>query len=124
MLSRVLVVDDDQDLCEELCEILSEEGFDVVFCCHPKKVYGLLEKKNYDFILLDIKMPEISGEEVLAFIREHDLKSHVFVLTGSPLANAEKAMKIHELADKVIAKPFKIPLLLELMHKKRHAVPR
>lgn len=122
MKKRILIVDDDEEICEELSEILKGERFQVEVVYDGLKASLLLQKGGYDLVLLDLKLPNLNGFELLAMIRKNKIPSRVLVLTGRPLLN-KKALKefsvqnaeeekILKLADGIINKPFAVELLL------------
>ena len=59
MKKNILLIDDDKSLCEELEEILTDEGYIVDKVYDGKKALSVIIDKNYDLILLDLKIPEI-----------------------------------------------------------------
>lgn len=70
-MTKLLLIDDDTELCSLLVEYLSSEGFDVV-CAHDGK-QGVKEAltKRYEAIILDVMLPKMNGFEVLKAIRHH-----------------------------------------------------
>ena len=69
MKSKILLLEDDYNLSETVCEYFEEEGFDVV-CVHDgddalSKIY----EQNFDLLLLDVNVPKKSGFEVLKEVR-------------------------------------------------------
>ncbi len=121
MKKKVLIVDDDEEICDELSEILRGERFQVEAVYDGLKASFMLEKNRYDLVLLDLKLPGLSGFELLAMIRNNKIPSRVLVLTGRPLLS-KKALKesavqneeekILKLADGIINKPFAVEFLL------------
>jgi CheY-like chemotaxis protein len=65
-----LVVDDQHDFSLTFSEILKSEGFDAEFTTSEKEALEMISRTNYDFIFLDVNMPEISGIEMLSQIQE------------------------------------------------------
>lgn len=81
--ARLLICDDDEILCYLLKEELVNEGFKNIDIVHDgKDAIEKLKLKNYDLLLLDLEMKEISGEEVLKFSREHFPSLEIIILTG------------------------------------------
>jgi two-component system response regulator ChvI len=80
---RLAVVDDDDDFRRALALQLESEGFDVVECAGGRSALELLETgESVDVILLDWRMPEMNGLEVLHALRERDIATPVIFLTG------------------------------------------
>jgi two-component system sensor histidine kinase/response regulator len=73
MNKKILVVDDDADIVELTKTILELDGFDVLTAFSGGECLQLLEKENVDLVLLDIMMPEISGWDVAAKMKENPL---------------------------------------------------
>jgi len=120
MKKRILVLDDDEELCEEITEILIDEGYRVTTAFDGLKGKRLVEKYDYDILILDIKMPGLSGLDILESIKGQSKEVKVIILTGRPLSKElqegsickDKEEKILRLADGIINKPFDIEVLL------------
>ena len=122
MKKNVLIVDDDEEMCEELSEVLSDEGYHVDFIHDGRKGRDRIVEGNYDIVLLDIKLPGLTGYDILKSTRtDNPIKSKIFVLTGRPLSKepgrTQNPVEIDEentlkLADGVINKPFDIASVL------------
>ena len=69
-MSKVLIVDDDKDISELISLVLKKEEIDSKIINNPLEVIDIVEKESFDFILLDIMMPEISGTELCSKIRD------------------------------------------------------
>src|SRR3989338_5616065 len=84
-MTRLLLIDDDQELCAELNEILNDQGLgvDMVHNGHPAK--ELLATNRYDLVLLDLKIPGVDGYELLEYIRQTGLRAKILVLSGRPV---------------------------------------
>jgi DNA-binding NtrC family response regulator len=111
---RVLVVDDDKDVCEFLRTFLTEEGFRVKALMDPTKVIDELRKDRYHVVLLDLKMPKLHGVELMNQIRKLDSDLIVIVLTAYPsVESAVETMKQH--AFDYLKKPFNVDDLREVI---------
>lgn len=92
---KILVCDDDESLCYLLKEQLFEKGIPVSTVLDGKQAIELIKKKNYDLVLLDLKMKYVSGEEVLAFIKDYNPSLRVIVITGqSEVGKAIECMRM------------------------------
>ncbi len=82
----ILVVDDNQDVLNSLSLLLNEYGCEVIKCDNPKKALEEFQKRKKEIILVisDIKMPEISGVELLNKIHAIDLNIPVILMTAYP----------------------------------------
>ncbi len=80
---KILVVDDEEYLCELLKdELLSTNLFEVDIANDGATAINKIQNTIYDLVLLDIKMPRISGIEVLKFIKEHSPDTEVIMITA------------------------------------------
>ena len=79
---RILVVDDEADIRESLDTLLAFEGYDVELAATGREGLRKLESREFDLVLLDLIMPEMSGLEVLDEIRGRDRELPVFLITA------------------------------------------
>ncbi len=101
---KVLVIDDDVDLVDVISYALRREGFNVQIAVDGQQAVQRLKAGRPDVILLDVRLPKVSGLEVLKRIRETD-DVPVIVLTA--LNDEETILKAFNLgADDFITKPF------------------
>ncbi|MBD3233534.1 MAG: response regulator [candidate division Zixibacteria bacterium] len=102
---RIMVIEDDADLCEYLIELLTEEGYEVEAFQSPTDAIEQLKNKVYHLVLLDLKMAEMSGVEVLRKIRKFDSDLCVIILTAYPSVDTAVETMKHDAFD-YIKKPF------------------
>ncbi|MGA9117235.1 MAG: response regulator [Bacteroidota bacterium] len=101
----ILVVDDEAEVRSLLSDLLAAEGYAVHTAADGDDAIGVLERRAFDLILLDIKMPLIGGFEVLKFVREKHPRTRVIMLTAfAELANAMESKILG--ADDFVGKPF------------------
>lgn len=111
---KIMVVDDDKDVCEYLRQLLKEEGFKVKATTDSTQVIGLLKKDRYHLVLLDLKMPKLGGLELMRQIRKMDSDIIVIILTAYPsVESAVETMK--QDAFDYLQKPFKVEELREVI---------
>ena len=109
--SKILVCDDDETLSYLLKEQLLEEGFTVDTVYDGKYAIEALKRKNYDLLLLDLNMQEVSGEEVLKFISDYNPSLFVVILTAqNEIRKAIDCIKMG--AYDYITKPYEFDELL------------
>lgn len=114
MRKRILIIDDDVDLCFELSEALKTESYSVKAISDPKKAQAEIKKDAYEIIILDYKMPQINGADILKYVRDKKLKCKIFLTSGKPFI--EKMVEDENLTHLVagfLNKPFSIDQLLE-----------
>ena len=91
---RILVVDDDQDSVELVEKILKKDGYRVVSLTDGRKVDEELRKNDIHLAVVDLKMPDISGLDVVDMIRRHDSDCAVILMTGyATLDSAVSALR-------------------------------
>ncbi len=113
---RVLVVDDERPTRLLLEKELPRAGYTVTSAESGEGALEQVRAKNFDVILLDLKMPGIGGMEVLRRIRESDAEAEVVILTGHPdVDSAITAMKLG--AYDYLTKPFKLVELEEVLRR-------
>jgi DNA-binding NtrC family response regulator len=91
MANSILIIDDEKSIRGTLKEILEYEKYEVDEAEDGMKGLALMEKKRYDIVLCDIKMPKMDGIEVLGKIREKGLDSPVVMISGH--GNVETAVE-------------------------------
>src|SRR4030043_691866 len=113
---KILVADDDKNLRKVLANELSEEGFDVDEAESGDRAKELLEKDEYDVLILDLTMPGVGGMEVLKKVKDLELSTEVIILTGNAtVPTAVEAMKLG--AYDYLTKPFKMEELKAVIGK-------
>jgi two-component system, NtrC family, response regulator AtoC len=91
---RILIVDDEKELCMSLSEILTEEGYPTTWTADPLETPAILAQTIIDLIILDIRMPGIGGIDLLRLVRKSNPNIKVIILTGHPsIENAVLSMK-------------------------------
>lgn len=108
---RILVVDDEDALRTVLSAELNSEGYDVNTAADGLEALAELQKNGFDLVLLDIKMPNMNGFEVLKVIKEKYAETKVIMLTGfADLKNAIESKKLG--AEDFVSKPYDLVDLL------------
>ena len=79
---KILIVDDERAIRNSLCEILTDEGFDVDTAEDGQSAIDSATKEKYDVIFCDIKMPGMEGTEVLAKLRESGNEAQIIMISG------------------------------------------
>ena len=121
MSKKLLIIDDDEEMCTELKEILTDEGYDVSVSFNGRKGIELMTRERYGVVVLDLKLPELDGYTVLKTVKHSPNAPRIIVLSGRPINTAlngpnslqDEEEKTLNLADAVMNKPVIIPLLLE-----------
>ena len=104
MTNKVLMIDDDENICRLVKLNLEKEGFQVLVAYDGESGLDLVSRENPDLILLDIMMPGMDGVEVLRQIRK-DRTTPVIMLTAKA-DTFDKVLGLELGADDYITKPF------------------
>src|SRR5216684_4570599 len=105
---KILIVDDEASFTTLLKDELEQAGpYKVDLAFDGAEAINLIQKVLYDVVLLDMKMPRVSGKEVLVFVQEHSPSSQVIIL--SQYADLKMAVETTKLgAYEVLSKPYDI----------------
>lgn len=110
---RILVVEDDTDISTLISFHLRSNGFESDSAYTGREAIEMIDKGGYALILLDILLPEISGLEVLEYIRKKAADSRIPVIVTSAMSEESDIIKALELgADDYVTKPFSPKILL------------
>ncbi len=94
MTYNILVVDDEKNIREGLGKVLELDGYKVLLACDGKEAVQTLNRGDIDLVITDLKMPNLSGEEVLQKATTMSPNLPVIILTGhGTIENAVRAMK-------------------------------
>ncbi len=104
---KILIIDDDKDICEYMHLLLSQSGYDVVTETSPSKGLELLREEEFHVVVLDIMMPELNGMEVLEEIRTFDSDIAIIIFTGFPSVDTAVTSMKYNVSD-YIKKPFDV----------------
>jgi two-component system response regulator AtoC len=105
MAERILVVDDEASMRDVLGRILSAQGYLVMEAGNGREALDALEKDRFDFILCDIRMPEMGGLEMLREVTARNIPGTVIMMSAfGTVETAVEAMKLG--AYDYISKPF------------------
>jgi two-component system, NtrC family, response regulator PilR len=107
---RILVVDDERSIRELLAIVLRREGYDVLLAENGKNAIATLEREPVDILISDIKMPDLSGVDVLRAAKRIDQDILGIMITA--FASTETAVEAMRLgACDYLSKPFDVDLL-------------
>ena len=103
-MEKILIVDDENDIAELISDILEDEGFKTDIRNDGASAISAVKENSYNLILLDIMMPNASGTEVCASIRNITSAPIIFVTAKTQLI--DKLVGFEVGADDYITKPF------------------
>ncbi len=106
MKKKILVIEDDTDVRENICEILLEENYEVLEAKNGIEGFAHIKNNRPDLVLCDIAMPQLNGIELYKKIQEEIIfnKPFIFLSALSSRENFRKGMKLG--VDDYLTKPF------------------
>jgi two-component system, NtrC family, response regulator HydG len=94
-MEKILIIDDDKDLCFVLKRFLSKHGFEVLEATTGKAALEILDSVDPDLILCDFRLEDMSGSSILKKIKEKNPSVPVIIITGySNIKTAVEVMKL------------------------------
>jgi DNA-binding NtrC family response regulator len=113
---KLLIVDDEVKFLESIAKRLELRGLDVTTASDGRQALDIARTQRFDLALLDLKMPEIDGRQVLEILKkEHDFLE-VIILTGH--GSVDSAVECTKLgAFDYLPKPYELENLLEVLNK-------
>jgi DNA-binding NtrC family response regulator len=110
--ARILVIDDDENIRKVLETILADEGYSVETAETAKKGIEKSEQAFFNLALIDVRLPDMEGIELLSKLRNTKPKMRKIIVTGYPtLQNAIAA--VNKGADAYVMKPFDVEKILQ-----------
>lgn len=114
MPAKILIIDDEPKMTQILKRVLGREGYDVDITHDPEKAVGYLRETKYDVILSDLKMPKMSGMEILKHAITLQKDADFIMMTAyATVQSAVEAMKLG--AFDYLIKPFSMDDLKQLL---------
>jgi len=88
---KVLIVDDNEDITELLSKFLTTKGFETIVTNDAMEGLRNIQQEHYDVILLDIKMPEISGYNIIQLLATDDIlkDQNIFIFSAKVIGDNE-----------------------------------
>ena len=113
---RILVVEDEPAICQVCQSVLTDEGFEVYIAANGDVAQDMLEKKDYDLVMIDIRMPVMDGKQLYQVIidKHPKLANGVIFATGDVMDGYTQ--RFLELAGRPhLLKPFTIDELRDIV---------
>ena len=111
----LLISDNDRDMVKLLRFILADEGYEIDVAYSGAETIKKLKNNNYPLILLDYDLQDMTGFDVLNYIKENQISTKVIMISGhtrTELKSRAYNMGVYEF----IPKPFEIKTVLENVH--------
>ena len=115
--AKILVIDDEKEICELTKDFLRRKNYLCFSANDEAEALDLIKKEHPQLVLLDVRLGDISGLDILPKIKELDKEVKVIMVTG--LGDAESIQQAKFLgADDFLIKPFTVSFLNDLIAKK------
>lgn len=120
-MNKILIIEDDKEMCRELSDILRDEGYRVNSVSNGIEGINAINGGGYNLVLLDLKLPGLTGFEILEKTGNRMAGLKIIVLTGRPLLKDsdecisginEEEEALLKKADLVVNKPFDVENIL------------
>src|SRR6266571_3869472 len=82
LLPRILLVDDEPRLLSSLYELLRDRDYHLVTASNGAEALAQLSRLRFDLVLLDLRLPDMSGHEIMDFINARSIDADVIVMSG------------------------------------------
>ncbi len=113
MAGRILVVDDEKELRETLTDFLRDQGYDTLAAEDGLAAKKILLVKKFDLVLTDMRMPNMSGAELLQFTKSIPDSPKVVIITGYSDVSREEFLR--QGAVGFLNKPFSVKHLIDVV---------
>ena len=111
--ASLLVIDDEPDLLEAVTLVLRQSGYQVSMCNNSPKALEILQTRQFDLVLCDIQMPQVTGMELYARVKENNLAmaGRFLFITGDQVNSATREF-LEQSRVACLSKPFDLEQLL------------
>lgn len=118
---KVLVAEDDQDIRELVILTLNFNGFETASAINGRDALEKAQNEPFDLILLDVRMPQMTGYEVCRLLRKNEKTQHIpIIMLSAKGQESEIKAGIEAGADEYILKPFAPDILVEKINEVIH----
>ncbi len=121
-LGRILIIEDTLELARLISKTLEEEGFETKVAENAQSAFRLLVD-HWDLLILDLMLPDASGEEILRYVAQQDYHPSVLVVTARNRLEDKLAL-FRAGCDDYLTKPFDIQELIERAQALLRRTPR
>jgi DNA-binding response OmpR family regulator len=104
-MNKILIVEDDDTILMGLKDDLEFEGYEVAVADNGRDGYRLAKNEEFNLIILDILLPELTGFEICKKLREEHVKTPILMLTAAKTEEMDKVMGLEMGADDYVTKP-------------------
>lgn len=109
---KILIVDDDKDVCDMMSFTFASRGFDVLIAYDAEQAFDMVKSENPDMVVSDVRMPKGGGLKLLRDIKKWNAGRPKVILISGFIENAtEEALAAG--AEAVLSKPVKLQMLID-----------
>ena len=117
-MSKILIVDDEQDIVETLTFMLKQRGYECIFAYDGETGLKLAKEEAPDLIILDVMMPKINGYKICRLLKyDARYKNIPIIMVTARGQEQDKAIGEETGADEYITKPFEFSDVIERIEK-------
>lgn len=107
MSSKILVIEDDQDINQLICMNLSDMQYQVESCSNGERGFNQAHQQDYDLIVLDLMLPEMDGLEICRRLRAQQEVTPILMVTARD-SELDRVIGLEMGADDYLTKPFSV----------------
>jgi DNA-binding NtrC family response regulator len=112
--AKILIVDDDETITTTMKAILEDKNYIVEIATNGKQAIQKSNEKMYNIALLDIRLPDMEGVDLLKLLKEYNPRTRKIMITGFPTIN-NAVTAVNKQADAYLFKPIDVDKLLEII---------
>ncbi len=106
-VKRILIVEDEPAISQVCLRVLTSEGLEVDIAVNGKVAQDMIEKKQYDLCLLDIRTPEMNGKELYQWLKEkYPQQVNMVIFTTGDVMGGDTQSFLEQAARPFLPKPF------------------
>lgn len=110
----ILIIDDEDKICQELSEILKDNNFRVLCAKNGRQAKKIIAQKSIDLVLLDLRLPDVNGLDLIKYVKESGEDTQIIVMTGFGSLNSAKEAVRKNIYD-YITKPFSPEKIIKMI---------
>lgn len=112
---KILIADDEKEAAELIKKWLARRGYNADLAFDGEKALELIKLNKYDLVFVDHNMPELTGLELIKYIKENNLNTKTVMITGYPAIEGSVVKYLG--ADEYLTKPFKMKEIEDIIDK-------
>ncbi len=115
-MNKILIVDDEKNVISSFKKILTQEGYEIFTASNAEEGLSVFENNPINLVIMDIRMPKITGLEAFSKFKEIEPKTPIIIMTAyGTTETAIEAMRLG--AYDYVIKPFEIPHMKDMIRK-------